>query len=141
MHVSRDDVQVSRDQLITPSSGSITRAGFLNNIDVCVRYVAAWLDGLGCVPIHNLMEDAATAEISRAQLWQWLHVGGLQLDDGTPIDFALFDSALATIRTRVDVQGLPGAAKFDDAARMLGAWTHAAELIEFLTLPCYQELQ
>ncbi len=140
MHVSRDDVQVSRDQLITPSSGSITRAGFLNNIDVCVRYVAAWLDGLGCVPIHNLMEDAATAEISRAQLWQWLHVGGLQLDDGTPIDFGLFDSALATIRTRVDVQGLPGAAKFDDATRMLGAWTHAKELVEFLTLPCYQEL-
>ena len=140
LHVSRDDVQASRDQLITPSSGSITRAGFLNNIDVCVRYVAAWLDGLGCVPIHDLMEDAATAEIARAQLWQWLHVGGQRLDDGTAIDFALFDSALAAIRTRVDVQGLPGAAKFDDATRMLGAWTHAKELIEFLTLPCYQEL-
>ncbi len=52
-----------------------------------MRYLAAWLDGQGCVPIHCLMEDAATAEIARAQLWQWLHHGGLHLDDGTPVDF------------------------------------------------------
>jgi malate synthase len=141
LHVLRDDVKVHRDQLIAPSSGTVTRTGFLNNIDVCVRYVAAWLDGLGCVPIHNLMEDAATAEISRAQLWQWLHVGGQKLDDGTPIDMALFDSALASIRERVDPLGLPGESRFDEAAGLLGEWTRSAELIEFLTLPCYQLLQ
>jgi malate synthase len=140
LHVTRDDVTVTRDALITPSVGSITRAGFLNNIDVCVRYVAAWLDGLGCVPIHHLMEDAATAEISRVQLWQWLHVGGLTFDDGTPLDFAAFDAAIASIRERVDAAGLPGEQMFDTAARLLSEWTHAGELVEFLTLPCYERL-
>ncbi len=151
--VLRDDVgELSesqlRDLLITPSTGSITRAGFLNNLDVCVRYLAAWLDGLGCVPIHHLMEDAATAEISRAQLWQWLHytdraVPGahtLRLDDGTPIDFALFDSALATVAQRLPAQGLPGQQRIADAAGMLGAMVHADELEEFLTLPAYELL-
>ncbi len=140
LHVTRDDVTVTRDALITPSSGSITRTGFLNNIDVCVRYVAAWLDGLGCVPIHHLMEDAATAEISRAQLWQWLHVGGLTFDDGTPLDFAAFDAAIAAIRSRVDPAGLPGEQMFDEAVALLSAWTHADDLVEFLTLPCYELL-
>ncbi len=140
VHVGRAEVEVSRDQLITPSPGSISRAGFLNNIDVCVRYVAAWLDGLGCVPIHDLMEDAATAEISRAQLWQWLHVGGLKLDDGTSVDFALFEQALASIDTRVERAGLPGESRFDEAARLLGEWTRSDQLIEFLTLPCYELL-
>jgi malate synthase A len=73
-HVLRDDVVVTRDDLIQPPLGTITRAGFEGNVEVCVRYLAAWLDGNGCVPIHSLMEDAATAEIARAQLWQWLHL-------------------------------------------------------------------
>ncbi|MBK7043690.1 MAG: malate synthase A [Rhodanobacteraceae bacterium] len=140
LQVMRDDVSVTRDGLIAPSTGTITRAGFLTNIDVCVRYVAAWLDGLGCVPIHHLMEDAATAEISRAQLWQWLHVGGLRFDDGTPLDFPAFDAAIATIRSRVNPTGLPGEQKFDAATRLLSAWTHSDELVEFLTLPCYEQL-
>jgi malate synthase len=71
--VARDDVRVSRDELLAPSPGTVSRAGFDGNVEVCVRYLAAWLDGNGCVPIHHLMEDAATAEIARAQLWQWLH--------------------------------------------------------------------
>ncbi len=140
LQVARTDVTVTRDLLIVPPVGTITRAGFLNNIDVCVRYVAAWLAGLGCVPIHHLMEDAATAEISRAQLWQWLHVGGLTFDDGTALDFAAFDEAISTIRSRVGPTGLPGEQKFDEAARLLSAWTHSDELVEFLTLPCYELL-
>src|SRR5690606_26701267 len=68
-HVLREDVQVSRDDLVRPCEGTITREGFENNVEVCVRYMASWLDGNGCVPIHWLMEDAATAEICRAQLW------------------------------------------------------------------------
>ncbi len=77
----RTDVVASRETLLAPPSGTITRAGFEANIEVCLRYLAAWLDGLGCVPIHHLMEDAATAEISRTQLWQWLHAGKLRFDD------------------------------------------------------------
>ncbi len=136
----REDVVVDRDQLIAAPAGTISRAGFLNNIDVCVRYLAAWLDGLGCVPIHNLMEDAATAEISRAQLWQWLHVGGRSLDDGTPLDFALFDRAISTVAERLPKHGLPGQERIAQAAWMLAEMTHARELAEFLTLPAYELL-
>ena len=136
----RSEVEVSRDDLIAAPSGTISRAGFLNNIDVCVRYLAAWLDGLGCVPIHYLMEDAATAEISRAQLWQWLHVGGQKLDDGTAIDWALFDLALSGVAERLPDTGLPGQARVPEAVRMLGELTRAHELADFITLPAYQKL-
>jgi malate synthase len=136
----REDVKVSRDDLIGAATGSISRAGFLNNIDVCVRYLAAWLDGLGCVPIHHLMEDAATAEISRVQLWQWLHVGGLKLDDGTPIDFAQFDLALSGVAERLPESGLPGQARIPEAVKMLGELTRARELTDFITLPAYERL-
>jgi malate synthase len=146
-HVTRDDVVADRDTLIMPSSGGITRAGFLNNLDVCVRYLAAWLDGLGCVPIHHLMEDAATAEIGRAQLWQWLHYADdspgstpLRLDDGAAIDVALFDAMLATVGERLPKEGLPGQQRIAEAAALLGELTHAAELAEFLTLPAYERL-
>ena len=144
-HVLRDDVAARseselRTALIAPSPGAITHAGFLNNLDVCVRYLAAWLDGLGCVPIHHLMEDAATAEISRAQLWQWLHVGGQQLDDGTAIDFTLFDALLASVEERLPGSGLPGQTRIAEAAQMLGEMIHAEDLAEFLTLPAYERL-
>ena len=138
--VTRDDVQVTRDDLIAPCAGTISRAGFLTNIDVCVRYLAAWLDGFGCVPIHHLMEDAATAEISRAQLWQWLHHGALALDDGTPITFALFDHAVHTIGERLPRHGMPGQQRVAQAAWMLAELTHANQLAEFLTIPAYEHL-
>ena len=136
----RQEVVVQRDDLIAPAKGTITRGGFLNNIDICVRYLAAWLDGLGCVPIHHLMEDAATAEISRAQLWQWLHVGGQKLDDGTAVDFALFDLALSGVAERLPESGLPGQERIPEAVRMLGHLTHARELADFITLPAYERL-
>jgi malate synthase len=84
------------------------------------------------------MEDAATAEISRAQLWQWLHYEGpiaLRLEDGTSIDFALFDTALASVADRV-----PAHPKLADATRLLGEMTHSNALAEFLTLPAYEYL-
>jgi malate synthase len=136
----RLDVKADRDALIAPAAGSISRLGFLNNIDVCVRYLAAWLDGLGCVPIHHLMEDAATAEISRVQLWQWLHVGGQALDDGTPIDFALFELALSGVAERLPESGLPGQARIPEAMKMLGELTRAEDLADFITLPAYERL-
>ena len=140
LHVRREDVHAERDTLIAPCSGTITRAGFDNNVEVALRYTAAWLDGLGCVPIHNLMEDAATAEIARAQLWQWLHHGDLVFPDHAPIDFALFDHALATHAHRLQESTLPGARRAADAAQLLSALTHADELGDFLTLPAYEQL-
>ena len=136
----RDDIEISAEDLLRPPHGTISRAGFENNIDVCVRYLAAWLDGLGCVPIHHLMEDAATAEISRAQLWQWLHHEGLSLEDGQPINFGLFDELLAGCAERLPQSGLPGQSRVGEAIAMLGELTHAGELAEFLTLPAYERL-
>jgi malate synthase len=140
VQVTRADVRATSDDLINAPTGTITHTGFLNNIDVCVRYLAAWLDGLGCVPIHHLMEDAATAEISRVQLWQWIHAGDRRLDDGTPVDFALFDAAIERVSERIPAQGLPGQDRVNEAARLLAGLTHAQELADFLTLPAYDRL-
>jgi len=146
LRTMREDVHVERDDLLKPVLGTITRAGFENNVEVCVRYLAAWLDGNGCVPIHHLMEDAATAEIARAQLWQWLHFsddGGepLSLDDGTPVDFALLERALIGLPSRLgDPRSVPGAARVAEAIGMLDRLTHAEELAEFLTLPAYERI-
>ncbi|OPZ13066.1 MAG: Malate synthase A [Alphaproteobacteria bacterium ADurb.BinA280] len=140
LQVRREDVQVGRDLLIHPSIGTITKAGFFGNIDVCVRYLAAWLDGQGCVPIHNLMEDAATAEISRAQLWQWLHTPDQRFDDGDRIDFALFDLAIAGVAQRLPRSGLPGQSRLAEAAALLSELTHASELSDFITSPAYARL-
>jgi malate synthase len=149
--VRREEVLVTRDDLIKPSLGTITRAGFENNVEVCVRYLAAWLDGNGCVPIHWLMEDAATAEIARTQLWQWLHHAdprgqelrgeGLYLDDGSEVDFALFERALINLPMKLgDRSKLPGGSRINEAIGMLDRLTHADTLEEFLTLPAYARL-
>jgi malate synthase len=143
-HVLREDVQVTRDDLIRPSIGSISRAGFDGNVEVCVRYLAAWLDGQGCVPIHWLMEDAATAEIARAQLWQWQHFGDdgrepLHLDDGTPVDASLVDRALLALPSKLaDRVRAPGSGRIVEAIALLDQLTDAPELPEFLTLRAYE---
>lgn len=140
-HVLREDALIIAEDLIKPSFGTITRAGFEGNVEVCVRYLAAWLDGNGCVPIHWLMEDAATAEIARTQLWQWLHAPSLFLDDGTPVDFALLERALIGLPSKLAGDAkLPGAAKLDQAIAMLDELTHATTLAEFLTLPAYERI-
>jgi len=140
-HVLREDVLIIAEDLIKPSFGTITRAGFEGNVEVCVRYLAAWLDGSGCVPIHWLMEDAATAEIARTQLWQWLHAPSLFLDDGTPVDFALLERALIGLPSKLAGEArLPGASKLDSAIAMLDELTHAPTLAEFLTLPAYERI-
>ena len=152
--VLREDVRTRgeddlRKVLLAPPLGTITRAGFENNVEVCVRYLAAWLDGNGCVPIHWLMEDAATAEIARAQLWQWLHAPDmpgsdgipLHLDDGTAIDFALFERALIGLPSRLAAEPrLPGAARVNEAIALLDELTHADTLADFLTLPAYARI-
>ncbi|MGH8085958.1 MAG: malate synthase A [Lysobacter sp.] len=152
-HVSRAEVCVGRDDLLKPAVGTVTRAGFDGNVEVCVRYLAAWLDGSGCVPIHWLMEDAATAEIARAQLWQWLHherlarVAGnkdaepLHLDDGEPIDSALLERAFIGLPVKLgDRRALPGASRINEAIGMLDRLCHADTLEDFLTIPAYRRL-
>ncbi len=139
--VSRDDVDANAEKLLAPPLGTITRAGFDGNVEVCVRYLAAWLAGNGCVPIHWLMEDAATAEIARAQLWQWLHHGGLHLDDGTRVDFALFERALLNLPSKLADEKVVGADKVQEAIGLLDELTHRDELEDFLTLPAYERLQ
>jgi malate synthase len=139
--VRREEVIVTRGDLLKPSLGTISRGGFENNVEVCVRYLAAWLDGNGCVPIHWLMEDAATAEIARTQLWQWLHTDGLHLDDGSEVDLALFERALINLPSRLgDRTRLPGGSRINEAIGMLDRLTHADTLEEFLTLPAYARL-
>jgi malate synthase len=157
-HVRRSDVEAFserqlRDRLLAPPLGTVTRAGFDNNVEVCVRYLAAWLDGSGCVPIHGLMEDAATAEIARAQLWQWLHCRDhalaqgvtdaepLRLDDGTPIDFTLLERAFIALPARLgDRTQLPGGSRINEAIGMLDRLCQADTLEDFLTVPAYLRL-
>ena len=122
--------------------GTITRAGFEGNIEVCLRYLAAWLDGLGCVPIHHLMEDAATAEISRTQLWQWLHARQAPSRRHRDADRL---SRCSTRRSRPCAQRLaatpmPGQSRVARAAELLGELTHADTLADFLTLAAYPDL-
>jgi malate synthase len=138
--VLRHDVHVTRDELIAPVAGTITRAGFDGNVEVCVRYLAAWLDGNGCVPIHHLMEDAATAEISRSQIWQWLHVGGQHLDDGTAIDNALLQATLKALPARLGDRRAARRRKADDAIALLDRLSREDELADFLTLPAYAQI-
>ena len=145
-HVLREDVQVTAVDLLRPSLGTITQAGFNGNVEVCVRYLAAWLDGNGCVPIHGMMEDAATAEIARAQLWQWLHFADdgrdpLALEDGTPVNDALLERALIGLPSRLaNDPSVVGRAHIDTAIALLSDLTHRDTLEDFLTLPAYDRI-
>lgn len=141
LHVKREDVSITRDALLAPCGGTITQAGFDSNVEVALRYVAAWLDGQGCVPIHHLMEDAATAEIARTQLWQWLHhEDALTFDDGAPITLARFEQALSARTHALVTSTQPGAAKAEAVAHLLGELVRADTLADFLTLPAYAQL-
>jgi malate synthase len=139
----REDVAVSAGDLLVAPSGTITEAGLRQNIEVALRYLAAWLGGRGCVPIHGLMEDAATAEIARAQVWQWLrHPRGV-LDDGRRVTKALvcrqLADELAVIR-RESEPDVPGADHLGQAADLLEEVVTRAELSDFITLIAYQQL-
>ncbi|ULH14153.1 malate synthase A (plasmid) [Deinococcus sp. KNUC1210] len=125
-------IQVSAKDLLTPPEAVVTEAGVRTNISVGVQYLAAWLRGSGAVPIHNLMEDAATAEISRAQLWQWLH-HSVTLDDGRVLTQALMDELFADELSKLGPDVAHAGPLFRDVATR-------TPLVEFLTLPGYQEL-
>jgi malate synthase len=130
----REDVHVAASDLLAVPNGTITEAGLRQNLNVGIGYIEAWLRGTGCVPLYNLMEDAATAEISRAQIWQWIRHGA-QLDDGRTIDRALcrklLDEELAKLRA------LNRSDRYEEAAELFSALTEAPAFPEFLTMPAY----
>jgi len=134
------DFKVNADDLIAPSEGTITETGVRKNIRVAIQYLAAWLSGNGCVPIDSLMEDAATAEIGRTQLWQWVKQAS-KLDDGRLISQTwldgLFDEekSLLFATAPANVVGV-----IEQATTLLQEMTRNPELVEFLTLPAYEQL-
>src|SRR5216110_2321391 len=142
IHVKREDVRVTARDLLAAPPGAITEEGLRKNIDVALHYLAAWLGGTGWVPIYDLMEDAATAEISRAQVWQWLRHAA-QMQSGRPVSARLVQQTLSelvkTLPERVGADG-PGAPQFSVAGRILSELATGAEFAEFLTMLAYQYL-
>ena len=141
----REDVNVTAADLYEPyKDDPITEAGLRNNVSVGIQYLGAWLAGRGAVPVFNLMEDAATAEISRTQVWQWIHHSEGVLDDGTEVSADLFRKILSEelekipdivdpVRTRND--------RFDEAAGLFNRISTDDDFVEFLTLPGYDYLE
>lgn len=138
----REDVKVSAADLVAIPKGTITESGVRNSLSVAIQYTAQWLAGNGCVPLFNLMEDAATAEISRSQLWQWLHHGA-SMEDGTPIIEELLlawaDEELATIAKTLGEKAF-AAAPYSRAKELVMKLTLDKNYVEFLTLPAYEAL-
>src|SRR3954463_9917058 len=136
IHKQRDDVKVGADDLLAfQPEKPITEAGVRNNISVGIQYLGSWLAGNGCVPVYNLMEDAATAEISRSQIWQWIRSPKGVLDDGRKVTVELFRTLLAEELAKVNASFSGG--KYDEAARLFQTLTADDRYVEFLTLPAY----
>jgi malate synthase len=137
LHRLREDVDVGQAEMLRVHEGDRTEEGARENIRVGVRYTQAWMEGRGAVPLYNLMEDAATAEISRTQLWQWVRLGA-KLNDGRTLDAvlfqALFDEEMAGLREQF------ASPRLEDAGRLFQRMVLDADLVEFLTLPAYEVL-
>jgi malate synthase len=136
----RRDVQVTRDQMLEMHSGERTEEGLRQNIRVGIQYIEAWLRGRGAVPLYHLMEDAATAEISRAQVWQWLYHRA-KLADGREVTQELFDSVLkdemAKVRNAIGAS-VYDSGRFKEATDLFREMSLAHEFAEFLTIPAYK---
>src|SRR5438067_1190122 len=137
----RPDVKVSAKELLDfQPERPITEAGLRNNISVGIQYLGAWLAGNGCVPVFNLMEDAATAEISRSQIWQWMRSSKGKLDDGRKVTRELFGRLLAEelpkVKTYLGDEAW-NAGKYEEGAKLFDRITTDDRYVEFLTLPAY----
>ena len=140
----RPDVQVTaKDLLDFRPEAPITEAGLRNNISVGIQYIGAWLAGNGCVPVYNLMEDAATAEISRSQIWQWTRSPKGVLDDGRKITAEMFRAMLpeelARVRRELGETAW-SAGRYEEAAKLFEQITSSDDYVDFLTLPGYAQL-
>ena len=136
----REDVTVSRGDMLRVHDGQRTEAGLRENIRVGVQYIEAWLRGRGAVPLYHLMEDAATAEISRAQVWQWLKLGAT-LDDGRQVTPDLFKATLADEMNKLRNAFTPAvfeSGRFAEAIKLFSDMSLAQDFEEFLTLPAYK---
>jgi malate synthase len=143
LHSHRDEPQPSAEQLLELPRGTITEEGLRTNVRVGIQYLEAWLGGQGCVPLYNLMEDAATAEISRTQVWQWVHHPQAVLEDGRRIDLELVREVITEELERIRSER--GKARFEnghfaEAVRMFDELVSADTLDEFLTLKAYELL-
>lgn len=140
IHVKREDVQVTAADLIQAPEGTITEAGLRKNINVGILYIESWLRGNGAAAIYHLMEDAATAEISRTQVWQWVH-NGAELEDGRTITYELYQQLLPeeldNIKNYVGEERFDSG-KFPEATALFDRLVKEKEFIEFLTLPAYE---
>src|SRR4051812_36551898 len=133
----RPDVSVAaKDLLAFQPDKPVTESGLRNNISVGIQYLGSWLAGNGCVPVFNLMEDAATAEISRSQIWQWIRSSKGVLDDGRKVTVELFRALLGEELAKVKAAMSEG--KYDEAAQLFERITADDNYVEFLTLPAYQ---
>jgi malate synthase len=144
IHKQRPDVNPTADDLLERPEGHITEAGLRNNVSVGVQYLGAWLAGRGAVPVFNLMEDSATAEISRAQVWQWIHHPKGVLEDGTEVNVELFRQVLSEELEKIknDIVGPERWEndEFGKAAELFDRISTDDEFVEFLTLPGYELL-
>ena len=131
----REDVQVTAADLVAIPRGTRTEEGLRHNVRVGVQYLEAWLRGSGCVPLYHLMEDAATAEISRTQVWQWIRHGAV-LEGGRKVDAAHFRAVLDDEMGRLGARG----GRFADARALFETLSTAPECADFLTLPAYERL-
>ncbi len=136
LHNAGEQVTVTAADLLAIPPGTITEAGLRNNISVSVQYLANWLVGNGCVPIFNLMEDAATAEIARSQIWQWIHHDKGVLDNGHAITESLYLELLDSELAKLPANDLP----YQKASELLTELVTSTEFCEFLTLPGYERL-
>ena len=144
LHRKREDVAVgARELLDFGPEAPITESGLRNNISVGIQYIGAWLAGNGCVPVYNLMEDAATAEIARSQIWQWIRSPKGVLRDGRKVTRELFHGLLP--EELIKVRNLVGpeawsVGQYEEAARLFDRISTSDEYVEFLTLPAYDWL-
>ena len=132
LHRKREDVNIVAKDLLTIPQGTISEAGLRNNISVSLQYIASWLNGNGCVPINNLMEDAATAEIARSQIWQWIHHIA-NLNDGRKISFDMFKQLLSEEKDKLS-------GDYEKAAILLEELVRSENFTEFLTIKGYEEI-
>ncbi|HEY1481455.1 MAG TPA: malate synthase A [Candidatus Acidoferrum sp.] len=134
------DYHATAADLLQVPIGEITEAGVRQNIAVGLGYQEAWLRGIGCVPLFNLMEDAATAEISRAQLWQWIYHGA-HLKDGRKVDFALCDAIIQEELEKAKKTADPARyAAYEKSAQLMRDMIRAPQFVDFLTVPAYGRL-
>jgi malate synthase len=134
------DYHPTAEDLLQVPEGQITETGLKQNVAIGLGYVEAWLRGIGCVPLFNLMEDAATAEISRAQLWQWVHHQA-RLTDGRVVDIALVESMITNeLNQQKSAVDAARYAAYEKAADLMRELVQAPRFIEFLTVPAYQRV-